>query len=267
MTLWLRSRYPVKTSSMLSEGWPQTRDGIVTHIAPVRVAPAPVSTRRRHSAAVLTAAGLATFLGSVGLAAAPAAAAPAAPSTPVAPDAIVGDPHSPAVARLATLALDGWAVYERSGAAADREQFDAALAAAATATAGELGVSAPSVQQAWAAADEAHRVAFLSALTQLGVEYQSNTSEPFVGFDCSGLTTYAWSEAGVQLSRQSGSQIDDAAARTPETAMAGDLVQYPGHVMMYLGVPDAVVHSANQQSDVEIWMLSDHSVRYGDPTA
>ena len=48
---------------------------------------------------------------------------------------------------------------------------------------------------------------------------------------------YAWGEAGFTLSRQSGSQISEADAREMATAKAGDLAQYPGHVMMYLGVP------------------------------
>ena len=45
-------------------------------------------------------------------------------------------------------------------------------------------------------------------------------------------------------------------------------MQYPGHVMLYLGVDGAVVHSSNPENDVELWMLSDgreNSVRYGDP--
>lgn len=192
--------------------------------------------------------------------------APMTAAADLVPEAIIGNPHSPTVARLAGVALDAKAAYERTDTVADENSFEAALADAATATAFELGVSRTMVAHAWSSADSEHQTAFLSALTQLGVDYRSNASEPFVGFDCSGLTTFAWAAAGVQLSRQSGSQISEADERTPETAMAGDLVQYPGHVMMYLGVPRAVVHSSNHESDVELWMLGDRSVRYGDPT-
>ena len=93
---------------------------------------------------------------------------------------------------------------------------------------------------AWRATDDVHQTALLTALTQLGVEYRSATSEPGVGFDCSGLMLYAWGEAGFTLTRQSGSQISEADARDEDTAKAGDLAQYPGHVMMYLGVPQDV---------------------------
>ena len=186
-----------------------------------------------------------------------------------APAEISGDPHSPRVAELATVALD--AKSSVSGAA-DRAGHDAYLTAleqVAIATASEMGVSQLQMTSAWLATDEAHQTAMLAALTQLGVEYRSATSEPGVGFDCSGLMLYAWSQAGFQLSRQSGSQISEADSREMSTAKAGDLAQYPGHVMMYLGVPQAFVHSSNPQDDVELWMTSEDraaGLRYGDPT-
>ena len=105
----------------------------------------------------------------------------------------------------------------------------------------------------------------LAALSQLGVEYRSNSSEPGVSFDCSGLTAYAWGRAGVSLYRQSGVQISDAAPRDRSSALAGDLVQYPGHVMMYLGVGDAIVHASNPETDVELSTLRDDSYSWGDP--
>jgi hypothetical protein len=48
--------------------------------------------------------------------------------------------------------------------------------------------------------------------------------------------------------------------------MAGDLAQYPGHVMLYLGVPGTIVHASNPESDVELWLLGDRSVNFGDPS-
>lgn len=181
-----------------------------------------------------------------------------------------GDPQAPVVAHLASTALDALGVYQRSGAAADGRAFDRALVLTARSTATELGVSALRMTDAWADADEVHQTALLTALTQLGVEYQSATSEPGVGFDCSGLMLYAWGEAGVALTRQSGSQISQAEAREPATAMAGDLAQYPGHVMMYLGVPQAFVHAANPEDDVELWRISEDraaALNYGDPSS
>ena len=49
-----------------------------------------------------------------------------------------------------------------------------------------MGVSQLQMTSAWLATDDAHQTALLTALTQLGVEYRSATSEPGVGFDCSG---------------------------------------------------------------------------------
>ena len=174
------------------------------------------------------------------------------------------------MAGLARLALDAKDAFAHSDTRADRSAYVTALEETAAATASEMGVSRLRMTSAWLATDDAHQTALLTALTQLGVEYRSATSEPGVGFDCSGLMFYAWSEAGFELSRQSGSQISEADAREMATAKAGDLAQYPGHVMMYLGVPQAFVHSSNPQNDVELWMTSEdraQGLRYGDPTA
>jgi cell wall-associated NlpC family hydrolase len=185
------------------------------------------------------------------------------------PVRIVGDPHSPRVAGLAKAALGAKQEWARSTRRADRNEYVTALRRTAAATAGEMAVSPQQLTRAWLAADDAHQTALLSALTQLGVEYQSATSEPGVGFDCSGLMFFAWGQAGFTLARQSGAQISDAAALEMATAKAGDLAQYPGHVMMYLGVPQAFVHASNPENDVELWLTSEdraQGLRYGDPS-
>jgi cell wall-associated NlpC family hydrolase len=133
----------------------------------------------------------------------------------------------------------------------------------------ELGYPQAEMAAAWARTPVDHQRAVLAAMTQIGVPYRTNTSEEGVGFDCSGLTTYAWSKAGVPLVRQSSAQINDARPLDRATAKAGDLVQYPGHVMMYLGVGDAIVHSVQRGRTVELDLISDrrvNSVRFGDPT-
>jgi cell wall-associated NlpC family hydrolase len=121
---------------------------------------------------------------------------------------------------------------------------------------------------AWAKADTSHQVALIAALTQLGTPYRRNTSKPGIGFDCSGLTTFAWGQAGVGLFRQSGTQIKNAKAVTRETAQAGDLVYYPGHVMLYLGVGNAIIHAPYTGRNVEVGFISKSkvtSVRFGNP--
>lgn len=132
----------------------------------------------------------------------------------------------------------------------------------------ELGYPQDEMVEAWAATPFEHQVAVLAAMTQIGVPYRTNTSKEGVGFDCSGLTTYAWSRAGVELVRQSSAQIRNASGLDRESAKAGDLVQYPGHVMMYLGVGDAIIHSVMTGRTVELDTISERrvgSVRFGDP--
>jgi cell wall-associated NlpC family hydrolase len=133
----------------------------------------------------------------------------------------------------------------------------------------ELGYDEQQMVAAWAAAPIAHQRAVLAAMTQVGVPYRRNTSQEGVGFDCSGLTTYAWGRAGVGLIRQSTSQIREAAPLDRTAAKAGDLVQYPGHVMMYLGVGDAIIHSVQTGRTVELDTISSRRVaqaRFGDPS-
>ena len=120
------------------------------------------------------------------------------------------------------------------------------------------------VRAAWAKADAQHQEAVLAALSQLGKPYRHATSDPNVGFDCSGLTAYAWGRAGLEIPHQSGSQISAAGRRDASTAVAGDIVQYPGHVSLWLGVGDAIVHASNPENDVEL-SFNSRSVRYGDP--
>ena len=138
----------------------------------------------------------------------------------------------------------------------------AALAAA------QLGYDVPSMVQAWSSTPIDHQRAVLSAMSQVGVPYRTNTSQEGVGFDCSGLTTYAWGRAGVGLTRQSGSQIREAAPVDRASAKAGDIVYYPGHVMLYLGVGDAIIHAVHTGRTVEIDTISGRksgSVRFGNP--
>jgi cell wall-associated NlpC family hydrolase len=133
----------------------------------------------------------------------------------------------------------------------------------------ELGYSETEMIEAWAAAPVGHQLAVLAAMTQVGVPYRKNTSQAKVGFDCSGITTYAWARAGLELVRQSSAQIQNATRIERSEAKAGDLVQYPGHVMMYLGVGEAVIHSVMTGRTVELDTISErrtNSVRFGDPS-
>jgi cell wall-associated NlpC family hydrolase len=125
------------------------------------------------------------------------------------------------------------------------------------------------LEAAWADADINHQTALLAALTQVGVPYKKFAMKPGVGFDCSGLTSFAWGQAGFNLPHSSTRQIRAADPRTQENAQAGDLLRYPGHVMMWLGVGQAVIHSPQPRQFVEVRILATRSMNrstFGDPT-
>jgi cell wall-associated NlpC family hydrolase len=60
-----------------------------------------------------------------------------------------------------------------------------------------------------------------------------------IGFDCSGLTRYAFAGVGVQIPKYSGDQYDSGRPIPPSQAKRGDLIFYgPGgsqHVTIFLG--------------------------------
>ncbi len=68
-----------------------------------------------------------------------------------------------------------------------------------------------------------------------GVDYDAGK----IGFDCSGLTRYAFAGVGVQIPKYSGDQYDSGRPIAPSQAKRGDLIFYgPGgsqHVTIYLG--------------------------------
>lgn len=224
---------------------------------------APVTTRSsraRRVRALLLAGGLATAVGALALPGGPAAAAPAPAAVAAVPRA--DDPAAVAAAEALAL-LERW---RASSVGNDAAVYAAKRDSLASTIAERLELDPGAMRQAWADADLEHQRALLAALSQLGVPYRRNTSKPGEGFDCSGLTTYAWAQAGFSLQRNSGAQIRAAGPRDPETAQAGDLIQYPGHVMMWLGVDMAIVHAPQRGRTVEVDVLKRRSVRFGDPT-
>ena len=179
-------------------------------------------------------------------------------------NALAGD-----ITAAADLAVEAYDVYAVSGDLDDYLEYAEHRTNTARLAARQLGYVEYDMVEAWQATSLEHQRAVLAAMTQVGVPYRSHTSIEDEGFDCSGLTFYSWQEVGYQLDRSSGDQIRAATQLDRQTAKAGDLVHYPGHVMMYLGTGDAIVHAIGSGRTVEIDTISGRradSVRWGDPT-
>ena len=81
-------------------------------------------------------------------------------------------------------------------------------------------------------------IAVNAAMGQLGVSYRFAAESPGVAFDCSGLTKYAWGQAGVYLPHQSGAQYGSIPHVSQSEIQPGDLIFYKspiGHVAIYIG--------------------------------
>jgi len=97
-------------------------------------------------------------------------------------------------------------------------------------------------------------IAVNAAMSQLGVPYQFAAESPGVAFDCSGLTKYAWGQAGVYLPHQSGAQYGSIAHITQAEIQPGDLIFYKspiGHVAIYIG-GGSMIHAPRSGDVVKI---------------
>ena len=97
-------------------------------------------------------------------------------------------------------------------------------------------------------------VAVQSALAQLGVPYQFARSSPGVAFDCSGLTKYAWAQAGVSLPHYSKAQYELGPRIPIQAVQPGDLIfsRTPiGHVAIYIG-NGKMVHAPRRGDVVKV---------------
>jgi cell wall-associated NlpC family hydrolase len=99
-----------------------------------------------------------------------------------------------------------------------------------------------------------------------GVDYDAGK----MGFDCSGLTRYAFAGVGVQIPKYSGDQYNAGRPIAPSQAKRGDLIFYgPGgsqHVAIFLGGGKMLEASGSAErvtvSPVRTAGMSPHLVRF-----
>jgi cell wall-associated NlpC family hydrolase len=124
---------------------------------------------------------------------------------------------------------------------------DSAPGSGTTSTGSGGGYSTPAVSSR-------SGIAVQAALAQQGTPYRFATSSPGVGFDCSGLTAYAWGQAGVGLPHQSRAQFASTPRVPVDQAQPGDLLFFYSpisHVSIYLG-NGMQVHAPNTGKTVTV---------------
>ncbi len=96
----------------------------------------------------------------------------------------------------------------------------------------------------------------------MGYKYISGGSSPAKGFDCSGFTSYVYSNFGINLSRTSKGQNSNGVAVKKSNLAPGDIVIFRnqgnsaiGHVGIYIG-NGKFIHAANRKEGVTITSLS-----------
>lgn len=81
-------------------------------------------------------------------------------------------------------------------------------------------------------------IAVRAAYSVLGTPYVAFANHPSVGFDCSGLTQWAWAQAGVSLPHYSRAQYNSLPKVPQSQVQPGDLIFFYSpisHVGMYVG--------------------------------
>jgi cell wall-associated NlpC family hydrolase len=140
-------------------------------------------------------------------------------------------------------------------------QFLVARKVVSDAVAAELDIDAVALDKAWSRAPRAHQIAVLAAITQLDVPYLEGKEYPYVFMDCSGLMWYAWRAAGVDLPRESVSQMDRLMRVERKDAIVGNIVGEGTHIHMYLGVGNAMIHAPFNRKTVRLKMMSEEQAQ------
>jgi peptidoglycan DL-endopeptidase CwlO len=130
---------------------------------------------------------------------------------------------------------------ERQRAAERQREAERQEVARADRSSRDSGNSGSSGGQATTTASSpsaAAQAAVQAALGQVGVRYRWGGSSPSTGFDCSGLTSWAYRQAGVTIPRTSRAQYAGLPKVSRSELRPGDLLFFNNpisHVGMYIG--------------------------------
>jgi cell wall-associated NlpC family hydrolase len=146
-----------------------------------------------------------------------------------------------------------YAAFQKRVAAANAAPSPSPGSSPVSSSPGRVPTAPPPPPALPAASGAAAAVA--AAMSQLGVPYHWGGESPGVGFDCSGLTQWAWGQAGVSLPRTAQEQYDAIEHVSLGSLEPGDLVFWGSggisHVGMYVGGGE-VIHAPETGEVVRI---------------
>jgi cell wall-associated NlpC family hydrolase len=146
---------------------------------------------------------------------------------------------------LADLEADYQVALEAQRQAAE----EAAAAEAAAASGGSMSSADGGDETGFVPPVDGSRasIAVQAAYSIVGTPYVWGSSNPSVGLDCSGVTVYAWGQAGVSLPHSAAAQYS-MFPRIPLSAVQpGDLVYYGNygpHIAIYVG-GGQIIHASS----------------------
>ena len=147
---------------------------------------------------------------------------------------------------------------------ADFTRLSAAEQARVTTAVAGRSLSAPSVDELPVASGSAAAAAIAAALAQVGDRYVAGGTGPDA-YDCSGLTAYAYSAAGVSLPHSSRAQSTLGRQVSRNELEPGDLVFYYtpiSHVALYIG-NGMIVHARTYGKPVAVTSVDQSGYRFG----
>lgn len=98
------------------------------------------------------------------------------------------------------------------------------------------------------------------ALKYEGQPYVFGGSSPLQGFDCSGITQYAYGQVGIKLSRTAQNQYDQCTIVKLSEAKSGDLVFFKGTY----DCPDFITHIGIYVGNNRMYQSGGHGLGYVD---